>query len=265
MSSSVLQQIAEKVQKRLSERKSLVSEIELERLCKASRTPHSFLDAFLEPGVHVIAEVKFASPSQGQISQSTKPNPVEVATSYLQAGARALSVLTEQDYFHGKPEYLSEIRKAHPQARLLMKDFVLERYQLLEARILGADAALLIVALLGKERTAELLAQCKEIGLTALVEVHDEHELIAATEIGSDLIGINNRNLKTLEISLETSFRLKMLAPKNACLIAESGIHSAQEIRSLRSVGFSGFLIGTSLMKTGNPGEALQRLILEAQ
>lgn len=265
MSTSVLHEIAEKVRHRLDQRKAKLSESDLENICKSARVPHPFLDSFIHPGIHVIAEVKFASPSQGQISQSSKPNPVEVATNYLQAGARALSVLTEQDYFHGKPEYLSEIRKAHPEARLLLKDFVLERYQLLEARVLGADAALLIVALLGKERTAELLSVCKEIGLTALVEVHDEQELLAATEIGAELIGINNRNLKTLEISIETSFRLRLLAPKNACLIAESGIHTAQEIRTLRSVGFSGFLIGTSLMKTNQPGETLKRLIQEAQ
>jgi indole-3-glycerol phosphate synthase len=265
MTPSVLHQIAGSVRTRLQERKAKVSEHDLEKLCKAARISHRFHEAFKEPGIRVIAEVKFASPSQGTISQSQKQNPVEVATSYLQAGACALSVLTEQDHFHGKPEYLSEIRKAHPQARLLLKDFVLERYQLLEARVLGADAALLIVALLGKDRTVELLSVCRELGLTALVEVHDEEELTIAVEAGAELIGVNNRNLKTLAISLETSYRLKSLAPKNACLISESGIHTAQEIRSLRSVGFSGFLIGTSLMKTASPGQALAQLISEAQ
>jgi indole-3-glycerol phosphate synthase len=265
MTPSVLHQIAESVRKRLGERKAQISEQEVERLCKTARTPYPFQETFRQPGIHVIAEVKFASPSQGTISQVKEPNPVEVASSYLQAGARALSVLTEQDHFHGKPEYLSEIRKAHPEARLLLKDFVLERYQLLEARVLGADAALLIVALLGKGLTAELLSVCREIGLSALVEVHDEDELNIAVEAGAELIGINNRNLKTLAISLDTSYRLKNLAPKNACLISESGIHTAQEIRSLRSMGFSGFLIGTSLMKTGSPGDALKRLLWEAQ
>jgi indole-3-glycerol phosphate synthase len=146
-----------------------------------------------------------------------------------------------------------------------MKDFVLERYQLLEARLLGADAALLIVALLGKEKTANLLSECKKLGLTALVEVHDENEVAVAADIGADLIGINNRNLKTLEVSLETSFRLQSLAPKNACLISESGISQSQEIKELRKTGFSGFLVGTSFMKTGSPGQALARLIQEAQ
>jgi indole-3-glycerol phosphate synthase len=265
MSASVLHKIADAVRKRLNDRKAKVTEEELETLCKTARTPHSFLDAFKQPGTHIIAEVKFASPSQGTIAQTEKPDPISVASAYLQAGARALSVLTEQDYFHGKPEYLSEIRNAHPHARLLLKDFVLERYQLLEARVLGADAALLIVALLGKDRTVELLSACQEIGLTALVEVHNEEELAIAIEAGANLIGINNRNLKTLEISLDTSYRLKSLAPSNACLISESGIHTAQEISSLRSAGFSGFLIGTSLMKTASPGQALARLISEAQ
>ncbi len=263
--SSVLHQIANAVQVRLLERKAKVSEDALEKLCKSARTPHSFLDAFSGPGVHVIAEIKFASPSQGQISKESAPNPVSVASQYLESGARALSVLTEQDHFHGKPEYLSEIRKAFPQSRLLLKDFVLERYQLFEARILGADAALLIVALLGKEKTAQLLSTCRKIGLTALVEVHNEDELAIATEAGAELIGINNRNLKTLEISLETSFRLKALAPKNARLISESGIHTAQEIRLLQSAGFSGFLVGTSLMKSDSPGKALSQLVSEAR
>jgi indole-3-glycerol phosphate synthase len=261
---SVLHQIAESVEARLEERKRLLNENELRALCEAARTPHDFKEAFQRPGVNVIAEVKFASPSQGALARGRASNPVETAGGYLRSGARAISVLTEQDHFNGNLQYLSQIRKVFPDARLLMKDFVIDEYQLLEARANGADAALLIVALLGKARTSSLLAECRKLGLAALVEVHDEAELEIAAQVGADLIGINNRNLKTLKISLETSLRLAPLAPQGATLISESGISLASEIMHLRESGFSGFLIGTSFMKSGNPGAALAALLKES-
>lgn len=262
---SVLKTIAESVSKRLEERRSLRSERELDRSLASTREPRPLLERFTASGANVIAEVKLASPSQGEFACARSLSPVGAAGQYLASGARALSVLTEQDHFNGSLEYLSAIRKAFPDARLLLKDFVIDRYQLLEARHAGADAALLIVSLLGEARTRELLAECDRLGLTALVEVHDEEELGIAARIGSRLIGVNNRDLKTLEIDLATSFRLAALAPRDTALISESGIGRGSEMRDLARAGFSGFLIGTSLMRTGEPGRALARLLAEAE
>ena len=173
-------------------------------------------------------------------------------------------MLTEESFFAGSPDYLRQVRKAHPEALLLMKDFVVDAYQLHEARVNGADAALLITALLGADRLKELLHQTRALGLTALVEVHDAAELSIAGEAGADLIGINNRNLRTLEVSLTHSFELISKAPPGAQLISESGIETAEQLRSLAKVGYSGCLVGSSLMRTGQPGEALKQLLAAA-
>ena len=262
---TVLDRIADAVRGRLEERKARLPETELRRRCEDARKPHDFKEPFSRPGMSVIAEVKFSSPSQGKLSSAPELSPVEAAGAYLRNGASAISVLTEEDYFNGKLEYLSAIRSVYPEALLLMKDFVLEEYQLLEALANGADAALLIVALLGRARTERLLGQCRRLGLTALVEVHDEDELAIARETGADLIGVNNRNLKTLQISLETSHRLARLGAGGACLISESGIETGAQLKELKQAGYAGFLIGTSFMRTGTPGAALARLLAEAR
>lgn len=262
---SVLHKIAESVRRRLDERKARLPQDELARICQGARKPLAFKEAFSGPGTHIISEIKFSSPSQGKLSSENALSPVEVAREYLKGGAAAISVLTEQDYFNGKLEYLDRIRAEFPQARLLLKDFILEEYQLLEARTHGADAALLIVALLGEARTRELLDECRRLGLAALVEVHDEHEFEVATRGGANLIGVNNRDLKTLEISIETSFGLARLNRAGACLISESGLSHGSELGRLRDAGFSGFLIGTTFMKTGKPGEALAKILAEAR
>jgi indole-3-glycerol phosphate synthase len=263
--STVLGRIADSVRARLEERKARLPARELERRCAQARKPHDFAAAFGGPGIHVIAEIKFSSPSQGALADGTALSPVEAARAYLDNGAAALSILTEQDHFNGKLEYLEAVRGVFPEARLLLKDFVIDEYQLAEARVRGADAALLIVALLGEARTAELLAECRRLGLTALVEVHDERELEAAARAGARLIGVNNRDLKTLEISLETSYRLLAKAPRGATLVSESGLSRGEELGKLRQAGYHGFLIGTTFMKTGRPGEALARMLREAK
>ena len=263
---SVLERISHSVAQRLEARKKLCSELELRTLAEKARVPFDFKKRITCQTTNVIAEVKFASPSQGALGPLDRQNlmsPREVAESYLNNGAAALSVLTEQDHFRGSLKYLAEIRHSQPDAALLMKDIVLEDYQLLEGRVHGADAALLIVALLGEKKTANLLSTCQSLGLTALVEVHDQEELRVAAGLGADLIGVNNRNLKTLEISLETSFQLARVAPKGATLVSESGLNHASELNALKEVGFSTFLIGTSFMKTGQPGQALAGLLLE--
>jgi indole-3-glycerol phosphate synthase len=265
---SVLDQIASSVQKRLESRKKRVDEQELLRRVSQVQKPQDFLTALSGPGPHVIAEIKFKSPSQGQISSQSASNldrALQFAEDYLANGASAISVLTEEDYFEGNPLYLSAIRQQFPKSFLLMKDFILEPYQVYEALIRGANCVLLIVALLGEERTRQLHSLANDLGLRALVEVHDEEEMAIAVRLGAPLIGINNRNLKTLKISLETSKRLVSLAPPQSILVCESGIESSEQIREMMKLGLTRFLIGTSFMKTGSPGAALSQLLREFQ
>lgn len=258
---SVLDRIAGSVRARLEERKKSQPLAELKKRSAVARVPRSLKAALERAGVRVIAEIKFTSPSQGELSNSSSLSPVAAARAYLDNGAAAISVLTEQDHFNGKLEYLAQVRAAFPDAVLLMKDFVVDEYQLHEARAIGADAALLIVALLGEARSRELLAACRALGLSALVEVHNEDEFAIATRIGADLIGVNNRDLKTLSISLDTSYRLARLDRRGACLISESGLSEGEELKKLAAAGYSGFLIGTSFMKTADPGRALAELM----
>lgn len=260
---SVLHEIAGKVAVRLAVRQQAMPfDVLQKRVQDMKRQPIDILADIRKPGVHIIAEVKRASPSHKDIAPNA--DPLQVAQEYLDAGAFALSVLTEQDYFNGEPRFLEEIRRQHPAARLLMKDFMLEPYQIWEAKALGADMVLLIVALLGKEKTMELHSIARSIGLTTLVEVHDADELVIAASIPDCLLGINNRNLKTLEIDLNTTRQLLPLVAKNRLVITESGLSRGSEVREFRRAGCCGFLIGSSLMKTGKPGEALRQLIKEA-
>ncbi len=263
----VLGRIAQRVRERVEAEKadSLASAgLQRELESPGRRRPRDFLPAFGPAGVArdrpaVIAEVKLASPSEGNIAAGA--DPVAVAGAYLGAGARALSVLTEPDFFKGSPAYLRAIRARYPDALLLMKDFVIDDHQLERAVVDGADAVLLIVALLGRAGTRSFLLRALGLGLTPLVEVHDRDELEIAAACGARLIGVNNRNLKTMEVTLETSLRLAPLAPEGAVLISESGIRTAEDIARLARAGYRGFLVGTGLMKTGDPGGALTRLM----
>jgi indole-3-glycerol phosphate synthase len=190
---------------------------------------------------------------------------VVVAGQYAHAGAAAISVLTEPDFFDGSLDALARIRSAFPHVPLLMKDFIVDEYQLLQARAAGADACLLIAALLGEAELARLHALAKRLGLTPLVEIHDESELAVARRLGAELIGVNNRNLATFEVSLDVARRLAAAAWAGPVLIAESGIESSAEINELASLGYKGFLVGTSLMRGGLPGRALRALLEEAR
>ncbi len=248
--STILEKISVDVQKRLDERRrtrATVSILDLDR-----RPLREFPSG-------LIAEVKYASPSQGKLADRTQSSPVAIAGEYLRNGAAALSVLTEQDHFSGRIADLVAIRQAFPDAFILMKDFVIDEYQLFEAREAGADAVLLIIALFGKARVAQLLERCRELNLHALVEVHDEVEMRIAIEIGAQVIGVNNRNLKTFVVSLDTSRRLasyfachldslvSSCALPQVKLISESGISTQDEMNELGRLGYSGFLVGTAL------------------
>lgn len=220
------------------------------------RAPAKVQYMFLQNSWNIIAEVKFASPSEGDIYPAM-PAPVEIAHGYLRAGAAMLSVLTEPLYFKGSLEYLSAIRSAHDAARLLRKDFINDVYQLHEARAYGADAVLLIVAMTGRDLTHDLYHAAHALGLDVLMEVHDAAELQIAVDIGADLIGVNNRNLKTLKIDLGIGRDLAAQKPKDAAFICESGLSTPADVAKMRKLGYDGFLMGTHFMRQKNPGAAL--------
>ena len=206
----------------------------------------------------VIAEIKKASPSAGVISEEF--GPAAIAQGYEAGGAAALSVLTDKQFFQGSLEHLEQARAA-THLPVLRKDFTLDRYHLLQALASGADAILLIVAALSDYDLTDLLAQAHKLELDALVEVHNEEELERALAAGAEIIGVNNRNLKTLEVSLETSFRLAELMPDDVLRVSESGIGTSADVQKLLAAGYQAFLVGESLMKQAEPGGALAELI----
>lgn len=206
----------------------------------------------------IIAEVKKASPSKGVIRADF--DPVAIATGYAAAGAAAVSVLTEERYFQGRLDYLAAIRDAID-VPVLRKDFLFDPYQLYEARAYGADAILLIVAILSDSLLQELLFLADELNLGALVEVHDGDELQRAARCGAGLLGINNRDLRTFHTTLETAERLMPSAPPDATVVAESGIDSLADIERLERAGIHAFLIGEALMRAADPGARLAGLL----
>ena len=211
------------------------------------------------PEIKIIAEYKRRSPSKGNVREDLQP--AEAASLYQNAGACAISVLTEKHFFDGSIDDLLEIR-AVTALPLLRKDFIIHPVQVFEAAEAGADAILLIAAALDDETLSKLRSIAEEeLGLDALVEVHTKEEMERAANCGTQLIGINNRDLTTFEVSLSTSEGLVRYAPENALLISESGLSSGDQLGRLRTLGFDGFLIGGSLMQSDNPGDALRKLL----
>jgi indole-3-glycerol phosphate synthase len=209
-------------------------------------------------GRRIIAEVKKASPSKGLIRADF--DPVAIAREYAAFGASAISVLTEEHFFQGSLRYLEEIRAA-VKTPLLRKDFTLDPYQIVEAKSCGADAVLLIAAMLDPQKMADLRAQASELNLDTLIEVHTERELSAAIEAGAGMIGVNNRDLKTFQVSLVTTERLAPLIPAGTPAVCESGIDSIEQIRRAEQWGIHIFLIGESLMRAPAPGKKLAELL----
>jgi indole-3-glycerol phosphate synthase len=206
----------------------------------------------------IIAEMKKASPSRGVMAVDF--DPVGLAKAYERGGAAALSVLTDQTFFHGKLEDLSAARAATA-LPVLRKDFIIDESQVVEAAAHGADAILLIVAILDAARIRSLRALAARYGMASLVEVHDENELEIALSTGANLVGVNNRNLRTFEVSLETSITLAARIPAGVIKVAESGIHSAADVARLGAAGFDAFLVGEHLMQSASPAEALGALV----
>jgi indole-3-glycerol phosphate synthase len=260
---NVLKHIGSRTEERVSRWKKERPEAALAREPLYARKPRSLAESLRAPGPRVIAEVKFASPSAGFLRAPGSASPAEaarLAAGYAGAGAAAISILTEPEYFSGDPSYLKASRAALPEAVLLMKDFVVDVYQLELARACGADAVLLIAALLG-ERLHELLFAARARGLSTLVEVHDEAEAEAALACTADVIGVNNRDLRSLHTDLAVSRRLAPLVTKAAAAVSESGLDSRAQIDELRELGYKGFLIGGSFMKSPEPAAALASML----
>lgn len=252
--------LARKVEE-IAERSARVPLIELSA-CVADLAPTrgfvAAMEAKIEAGLPaVIAEVKKASPSQGVI----RPNfdPAAIAASYAAAGAACLSVLTDADFFQGSETYLQQARAAC-ELPVLRKDFTIDPYQVYEARAIGADCILLIVAALGDTALLELTLLAAELDLDVLVEVHDADELERALDIPATLIGINNRNLRTFETSLDTTLRLSARVGTERLLVTESGIHTPADVARMRDAGIGAFLVGEAFMRAAEPGAELARL-----
>lgn len=258
---NVLSEIVSKKRERVEQAKQLAGVEQLRRdalLKRNSSTPHALRSALRNDGVHVIAEFKRRSPSKGVIRADADLS--QIVRSYQAGGAAAISVLTEQDYFDGS---LADLRavKTCVELPVLRKDFVFDPYQVFESAAAGADAVLLIVAVLDDSQLESLRRLAEdELGMDALVEVHNSREMDRAASCGAKLVGVNNRDLRTFEVSLETSLQLAPLAPRDTLLVSESGLHDAADLRRLKQKGFSGFLIGESLMRAPDPESALRDL-----
>jgi indole-3-glycerol phosphate synthase len=261
--STSLDQIVAATRRRVAETKVSVDLRQLDRQA-GSHVPRGFrrgLESAGRDSIAVIAELKRASPSRGLIRPDFDSE--SLAEELESAGAAALSVLTDAEFFQGS---LENLRRASAITKLpcLRKDFIIDEFQLLEARAHGADAVLLIVAALSQQALKTLACRAAEYKLDVLCEVHDAEELQRAVDAGCTLIGVNNRDLRTFKIDLETALGLANFIPKNVLRVAESGIRSGADIARLRAAGYQAFLIGESLMKAKSPGEALKELLQQA-
>lgn len=259
-----LDQIVAQVRRRVSETRERADVRDLERRA-AEHSPRGFRQALQDrakDGVAVIAELKKASPSRGLIRADFDPGAL--AKEMTQAGATALSVLTEEEFFQGSLENL-RIASAASRLPCLRKDFIVDELQIMEARAYCADAVLLIVAALSATELARLVQRSSESELDVLCEVHDEAELTRAVDAGCTLIGVNSRDLRTFDVDLNTAARVGKLIPKHVVSVAESGIHSGQDIQRLRAEGYQAFLIGELLMKAEKPAQALRTVLAEAR
>lgn len=259
----VLQEICEKKHAHVATQKQCVSHANLFEMAEQQTVPRGFANALLNKAkakhIGLIAEIKKASPSRGLIRADF--NPEQLARSYENAGATCLSVLTDAPYFQGEDAYLKSARSAAT-LPVLRKDFMVDSYQIAESRALGADAILLIMAALSDAQAQEFEHAAIDLRMDALIEVHDEDELERAlTHLKSPLIGINNRNLKTLSVDLSTSVRLRALVPANRLVICESGITSHADIARMKSHDIHCFLVGESLMLQADVTRATKSLL----
>ena len=257
----ILKKIIHRKAQEIIDRKSAIS---LEDLIKQARTAspvRGFVDTMKqriaagEPAV--IAEIKKASPSKGIMRENFAP--AEIAKSYQAGGASCLSVLTDIDFFQGSDDYLKQARAACD-LPVIRKDFIIDPYQVYEARAMGADCILLIVAVLGDDQMEALYTLARELGMDVLIEAHDEQELQRALPLNAELVGINNRNLRTFETSLNTTLELLTQIPGDRIVVTESGIHSSDDVKLMRDNQVNAFLVGEAFMRADDPGTELNTL-----
>lgn len=258
---NILETIVERKHKEVTKRRAQVPLFELKAQLRRQHKPRSFVGA-LKKRIRrkqsaIIAEVKKASPSKGVIREDF--DPISIAQSYEQSGATCLSVLTDVHFFQGSDQYL-EMVKTSSSLPVLRKDFIVEAYQVYEARAIGADCILLIAAILDIEKLHEFYDLAVSLGLDVLVEVHNKEELDKALTLSPAMIGVNNRNLKTFEVDLNTTLDLLSQMPKEVVVITESGIGKRADIDLMLSNDVYGFLVGEAFMREPDPGQALERL-----
>jgi indole-3-glycerol phosphate synthase len=257
----ILKKILQRKREEIAERSRQVSLKQLKQQAQAASPTRGFINAMAakikqgKPGI--IAEIKKASPSKGVIRENF--DPVAIAKSYEQHGAACLSILTDRDFFQGHEDYLLQARAA-TKLPVIRKDFIIDPYQVYEARAINADCILLIVAALDDEKLSELLSLAHELNMDVLMEVHDAEEMRRAIQTGAKLIGINNRNLRTFELSLNTTLDMLDRVPVDRLLVTESGILSPQDVTLMRNHKVNAFLVGEAFMRAENPGEKLAEL-----
>lgn len=258
-----LDRILENTQRELAERKRRISEADIRYIARERSRNVSFFDALKASGTNVIAEIKRASPSKGPIAPDMVAT--DVAADYLAGGCAAISVLTDEQFFGGSLDDLHQVSTlAHGDAQprpVLRKDFVIDAYQIYEARAAGADAILLIVAALDDDELSSLARTARNYGIDALVEVHDEDELRRALRVGPEIIGINNRDLRSFKVDLGTTERLAPLVPEGVVIVGESGIQTRADVERLEAAGVDAVLVGESLMRQPDRQAALRELM----
>lgn len=258
---TILRKIIARKYEEVAERRARISEAELLAQAREADAPRGFTEAIRRRVVRaepaVIAEIKKASPSKGVIREHFVP--AEIARSYEQGGAACLSVLTDKDFFQGCEAYLQEARAACS-LPVIRKDFLVDTYQIAEARAIGADCVLLIAASLQDSQMQELAACAESLGMDVLVEVHDRSELERALNLSTRLLGINNRNLHTFEVTLDTTFGLLADIPEDRIVVTESGIFTRADVDAMRNKGVHSFLVGEAFMRAEDPGSELRRL-----
>lgn len=254
----ILTKIVARKQERLADSKRNKPLATLRSEVQALPEPHRFIAALQREAINIVAEIKRRSPSKGIIRENFDPE--SIAANYTNYGAACISVLTEEDFFDGSLEYLCAVRVVTG-VPLLRKDFIFDEYQIYEAVQAGADAILLIAAMLDSAQFNDLLQTAHGLGLDVLVEIHDQEEAEKVLPYDVRLLGVNNRNLRTFETTLDTSLQLAATLPKHLTLVSESGLRTRADIDLLRGAGFHAFLIGEELMRSEDEGKALQTLI----
>ena len=257
--STILDEIIDYKRSFVAENRERIPLCTLEKQCEGSGTPLSLFEGLVgDDDIAVIAEVKKASPSKGIIREDF--DPMNIAKIYDINGASAISVLTDEKYFQGSDKYLSDIARV-VEVPVLRKDLIIDTYQVYESKAIGASAVLLIAASLSALELASLLRDCRELELDALVEVHTQDEVLLAIDIGADIVGVNNRDLRTFETDLQTTYGLLDTIPDDRVIVSESGINNREEIERLRDAGVDAVLVGERLMREADIGRSLRELL----